>query len=79
MTNGNKLHRLGNGLGLSHHEISTIEYNYRDNINHAGYQVLAHWKKILSEQMTEKDMKEVLKTVLSSELVGMCLVVPLYF
>ena len=79
MTNEDELHRLGNGLGLSYHQIKTIQYNHREHINHAGYQVLAYWKKILSEQMSEKDMKEELKTVLRSELVNMSLLVPLYF
>ena len=79
VTNGNELHLLGNGLGLTYDEIRSIEYNYRD-INRAGYQVLVGWrKKKSSEQMSEVEMKEELKTVLRSESVGMRQVVSLHF
>ena len=79
VTNGNELHLLGNELGLTYDEIRSIQYNYRD-INDAGHRVLVEWrKKKSSEQMSEAEMKEQLKTVLRSKSVGMCQYVSLYF
>ena len=74
-----KLHFLGNRLGLKDHEISTINYDNHGNINQAGYQVLIEWRKQkISEQMSEIDMKEELRTVLCSDNVEMGEAVSLY-
>ena len=63
VTNKEKLHFLGNRLGLKDHEISTINYDNHGSINQAGYQVLIEWRKQkISEGMSKAEMKEELKT-----------------
>ena len=80
VTDHRNLYFLGNGLGLNYHEVSTIHYNNRGDINQAGYQVLIEWRKQkISEQKSEAEMKEELRTVLCSDTVEMCLAVSLYF
>ena len=79
VTNDEKLHILGNGLGLTDYEIRSIRCNHPENINHAGYQVLQDWKKTQSTQMHETEMEEKLKIVLCSDIVGMNHVTDLYF
>ena len=79
ITDDEKLHFLGNRLGLTDDEIRSIRSNHPENINLAGYQVLQDWKKTQSTQMHEIEMKETLKIVLCSDIVGMNHVTDLYF
>ena len=72
VTDKEKLHFLGNRLGLKDHEINTISYDNHGNINQAGYQVLIEWRKQkISERKNKVEMKEELRTVLCSANVEM--------
>ena len=72
VTDKEKLHFLGNRLGLKDHEINTINYDNHGNINQAGYQVLIEWRKQkISERISEAEMREELRTVLRSDNIEM--------
>ena len=74
ITNRTELRRLGIELRLESKKIRTIENNYPNDINGAAFEVLSAWRE-KSANMTETEMKEVLKTALSCDNVGMHLVV----